>query len=79
MKKHNKKEDMKKTGKNEETIIPPKFLRDEAIRTFLAVGRVNTTPTLSIKAFTGFFGDILASASAFAFFSASFLLVASSK
>ena len=29
----------KNTGRKEETIIPPKLRRDEAIRVFLAVGR----------------------------------------
>ena len=43
----------KKTGRKEETIIPPKFLRELAIRTFLAVGRVNTTPIFLMKAANG--------------------------
>lgn len=68
----------KKTGKNDETIIPPKFLREEAMSTFLAHGRVKTTPMLSMKALMGFFFSLRASSASFAFFSASFYLDASS-
>lgn len=68
----------KKTGRKEETIIPPKFLKELAIRTFLAVGRVKTTPIFLMKAASGF-PYSAASLSFSAFFSASFLLVASSR
>jgi hypothetical protein len=44
----------KKTGRKDETIIPPKFLKELAIRTFLAVGRVKTTPIFLTKAASGF-------------------------
>ena len=43
----------KKTGRKDETIIPPKFLKELAMRTFLAVGRVNTTPIFLMKAASG--------------------------
>ena len=43
----------KKTGRKDETIIPPKFLKELAIRTFLAVGSVNTTPIFLTKAASG--------------------------
>ena len=43
----------KKTGRKDETIIPPKFLKELAMRTFLAVGRVNTTPIFLTKAASG--------------------------
>ena len=46
----------KKTGKNVETIIPPKFLRELAIKVFLAQSKVKTKPRLSTNAFTGFLG-----------------------
>ena len=46
----------KKTGKNVETIIPPKFLRELAIKVFLAQFKVKTNPRLSTNAFTGFLG-----------------------
>jgi hypothetical protein len=40
----------KNTGRNDDTIIPPKFLNELAIRTFLATGRVKTTPMFLMKA-----------------------------
>jgi hypothetical protein len=43
----------KKTGRKDETIIPPKFLREEAMSTFLAVGKVNTTPIFLMNAARG--------------------------
>ena len=43
----------KKTGRKDETIIPPKFLKELAISTFLAVGRVKTTPIFLMKAASG--------------------------
>jgi hypothetical protein len=43
----------KKTGRKDDTIIPPKFLNEEAIRTFLAVGKVKTTPMFLMKAASG--------------------------
>jgi len=43
----------KKTGRKDETIIPPKFLNELAISTFLAVGKVNTTPMFLTKAAKG--------------------------
>jgi hypothetical protein len=44
----------KKTGRKDETTIPPKFLKELAIRTFLAVGRPKTTPMFLTKAARGF-------------------------
>jgi len=44
----------KKTGRKEETIIPPKFLKELAMSTFLAVGKVKTTPIFLTKAARGF-------------------------
>jgi len=44
----------KKTGRKDETIIPPKFLKELAMSTFLAVGRVKTTPMFLTKAASGF-------------------------
>lgn len=44
----------KKTGRKDETIIPPKFLKELAISTFFAVGKVKTTPIFLIKAASGF-------------------------
>jgi hypothetical protein len=44
----------KKTGKKDETIIPPKFLKEEAIRVFLAHGREKTRAMFSQKAAIGF-------------------------
>lgn len=44
----------KKTGRKEETIIPPKFLKELAMSTFFAVGRVNTTPIFLMNAASGF-------------------------
>jgi len=69
----------KNTGKNVETIIPPKFLRELAISVFLAHGKVKTKPRFSKNDVTGFLGFSNASLAAFSFFSFSFYLVASSK
>ena len=68
----------KNTGRNDETIIPPKFLNELAIRTFLAVGSLKTTPRFSIKAVSGF-PYSAAYFSFSAFFSASLYFVASSR
>ena len=68
----------KKRGRNEEIIIPPKFLNEPAINTFLQVGSAHTSlmfltnPTIGLPQL-----DCLAASSAF--FLASFLLVASSR
>ena len=43
----------KKTGRKDETIIPPKFLNELAIKTFLAVGNVKTTPMFLMNAASG--------------------------
>jgi len=43
----------KKTGRKDETIIPPKFLNELAMSTFLAVGKVKTTPMFLMKAAKG--------------------------
>ena len=43
----------KKTGRKDETIIPPKFLKELAMRTFLAVGKVKTTPIFLMNAASG--------------------------
>jgi hypothetical protein len=44
----------KKTGKKDDTIIPPKFLSDEAMRVFLAQGSEKTRAMFSQKAAMGF-------------------------
>ena len=44
----------KKTGKKDETIIPPKFLKEEAIRVFLAQGMEKTRAIFSQNATIGF-------------------------
>jgi hypothetical protein len=46
----------KKTGKNVETIIPPKFLSELAIKVFLAQDNVKTNPRFSTKEVKGFLG-----------------------
>jgi len=69
----------KNTGKNVETIIPPKFLRELAINVFLAHDKVKTKPRFSTNDVTGFLGLSNASFAAFSFFSFSFNLVASSR
>lgn len=46
----------KNTGKNVDTIIPPKFLNELAIKVFLAHDKVNTNPIFSTKEVTGFLG-----------------------
>lgn len=66
----------KKTGRKEETIIPPKFLKELASKTFLAVGRVKTVPMFFAKAARGL-PYAAASYSFFAFFSASSCFLAS--
>lgn len=43
----------KKTGRKDETIIPPKFRNELARRTFLAVGRVKTVLMFLTKAARG--------------------------
>ena len=68
----------KKTGRKDDTIIPPKFLNEEAMRTFLAVGKVKTTPMFLTKAASGLPWAAY-SASFLAFFSASFFFVAPSR
>lgn len=68
----------KKTGKKEETIMPPKFLKEEAMRVFLAQGREKTRAMFSQKAAMGFL-PFWASNSAFSFFSFSFYFSDSDK
>jgi hypothetical protein len=62
----------KKTGKKAAITIPPTFLKELAIKTFFAHGRLKTTFMLSKKLAIGFFFGLEASnlaSSAFYFFS----------